>query len=173
MSNKEVLDKGFAKAHDIIEEALVSSLKKSCMDLLKEVEFHRGYEGFTGQTQTSYMGGLYIDGRLAAIFNQHNWLQRPRRSKVPLNKFVYLEDPYEGEARGIRGSVDIDEPSGATLSLRMLREYKPPSKGIAIMVTTGTEYSELLEVIKGLDVLTGTFKEAAEILSHNWKKIED
>lgn len=173
MSNKDVLDKGFAKAKTLIEDTIISSLRTSCMDLLEEVARHRDFEGFTGQTQTSYMGGLYIDGKLLAIFNQKNWLQRPRRSKVPLNKFVYLENPYEGDARTVRGAVDIEDPSGASLSFHILNTYKPPKEGMAIVITTGTEYSEILEVVAGLDVLTGTFMEAANIINKNWKKIPD
>lgn len=172
-NNKDTIDKGLKKGLQMIEEAIISSLRESCQALLREVQFHRSYAGFTGQTQTSYMAGLYVNGKLRVLFNERNWLERPRRSKVPLNKFVWLDNPYEGQSRGVRGAVDIDDPSGVRLSTQILQEYNPPKDGWAIMVTTGTEYSEINEVVNHLDVLTGTYEEAANIINKNWKKIPD
>ena len=173
MSNKDVLEKGLAKGLAMIDDVIVQSLRQSCMDLLKEVQRHREFEGFTGQTQTSYMGGLYVNGKLLALFNERNWLERTRRSKVPKGKFVWLDNPYEGGPRGVLGAVDIADPSGTSLSTKLLKEYKAPDRGFAIVITTGTEYSELLESVRHLDVLTGTYMEAANIIERNWKKIPD
>lgn len=173
MSNKQVLDKGFAKGLSMIEKVILDSLRESCMELLKQVARNRDFSGFTGQTQTSYMGGLYLNGKLLALFNQRNWLERPRRSKIPLGKTVHLDNPYEGAPRSKTGEVDIDDPSGTSLSTSILKEYKAPKKGMAIVITTGTEYSELLEAVKHLDVLTRTFMDAPDIINKNWKKIED
>jgi hypothetical protein len=58
------------------------------------------------------------------------------------------------------------------LSLRQLEEYKAPRKGLALMMTTGTEYSVYIEQAMSLDVLTNTFKDAARIINQNWKKID-
>lgn len=173
MSNKDVLEKGLEKGLAMIDDVIVQSLRQSCMDLLKEVQYHRSFRGFTGQTQTSYMGGLYVNGKLLAIFNERNWLERPRRSKVPKGRGVWLSVPYEGDSRGVMGKVDIADPSGTSLSTKLLAEYKAPDKGFAIVITTGTEYSELLESVRHLDVLTGTYMEAANIIERNWKKIPD
>lgn len=174
MSNKSVLNKGFEKGFQLIEDAIVESLRASCIDLLKEVQYHRTFEGFTGQTQTSYMGGLYVNGKLRALFNERNWLERPRRSKVPKGKLVWLNNPYEGRPRGVIGEVNIVDPSGTSLSTKILMEYEAPKKGFAIVITTGTEYSEYLEQsLKHLDVLTGTYMAAANIIERNWKKIPD
>lgn len=174
MSNESVLDKGFKKAQELIEQMLVDVLRQDCVDLLKQVEKTRTFRGFTGQTQTSYMGGLYINGKLQALFNQRNWLERPRRSKVPKGKRVWLEHPYEDMARGVIGAVDITDPSGTSLSTKILMEYKAPKNGFAIVITTGTEYSEYLEQsLNRFDVLTGTYMAAADIIDKNWKKIPD
>lgn len=173
MSNKSVLDKGFEKGFQLIEDVIVESLRASCIGLLKEVQNHRTFHGFTGQTQTSYMGGLYVNGKLRVLFNERNWLERPRRSKVPKGKFVFLERPYEGGARGGIGAVDIIDPSGTNLSTKILMQYEAPQKGFAIVITTGTEYSEYIESAHHLDVLTGTYMAAADIIDKNWKKIPD
>ena len=54
---------------------------------------------------------------------------------------------------------------------RQLEEYKAPRRGLALMMTTGTEYSVYIEQAMSLDVLTSTFKDAARIINQNWKKI--
>lgn len=173
MSNESVLDKGLKKGLQMIEDTIISSLRESCQALLREVMAHRNFLGFTGQTQTSYMAGLYVNGRLKVLFNERNWLQPPRRAKVPLDKCVWLDNPYEGEERSVWGREDIVDPSGTSLSTKILQEYKAPDKGWAIVVTTGTEYSLLLEQARHLDVLTDTYMAAAEILKNNWKKLPD
>lgn len=169
--NAKVLDNGFAKGLEIIQDYLVNSLIKSVRQLLDELPRKKGYFGFTGQTQTSYMGGIYINGNLRYIIGQQVWTVRPRRGKVPKGKNVFLRYPYEGEERAVRGEVDITNPSGRQTSLNFLQSYNAQQKGLTVVITTGTEYSEFLETIKGMDVLTRTFMDAPKVLNSNWKPI--
>ena len=136
------------------------------------VATNRQFIGFTGNTQTSYACGVYVNGTLEHVSVQKNWNTPPFRVKVRNGHFVYMTNPYEGRPRGVTGKVDTETDYGLELSLKQLEEYKPPKKGLALMMTTGTEYSVYIEQAMSLDVLTNTFKEAARIIEQNWKKID-
>lgn len=170
--NAKTLDNGFAKGFRMIEDMLYNSFASAAEDLLIRVSSNRQFVGFTGNTQTSYACGVYVNGRLVNVVVQHNWNEPPRRMKVRLGKVVFLSNPYEGRPRAVKGQVDIVENHGLVLSLKQLEEYKAPRKGIALMMTTGTEYSVYIEQAMSLDVLTNTFKDAPRIIERNWKKID-
>ena len=170
--NAKILENGFAKGYQMIEDILFNSLANSLDALLIRVATNRQFIGFTGNTQTSYAGGVYVNGRLEHVAVQRNWNSKPVRMKVRKGSVVYLTHPYEGSPRAVKGQVDIEEDDGLTLSLKQLEEYKAPKRGLALMITTGTEYSVYIESVMNLDVLTNTFKEAATIINRNWKKID-
>lgn len=171
--NAKTLENGFAKGLRIIEDVIVNSLIASVQQMLAELPRKIGYQGFTGQTETSYMGGVYIYGRLAYIITQKNWTTPPRRGKIPKGKHLYLANPYEGRARARTGYVDISNLSGAATSLAFLQGFSASGRGISVVVTTGTEYSVFLEQMFDLDVLTRTYKDAPKIINGNWRKIDD
>lgn len=171
--NAKTLENGFTKGLRIIEDVLFNSIANAADDLLRRVATNRQFIGFTGNTQTSYACGAYVNGRLEHVAVQQNWNEPTRRMKVKKGKVVFLSNPYEGHPRAVKGQVDIVENHGLVLSLKQLEEYKAPKKGLAIMMTTGTEYSVYIEENMSLDVLTLTFKDAPRIIERNWKKIED
>lgn len=170
--NKRALDLGFAEFRKAREEYILKSLEDAAEGLLAAVAQHREFQGFTGNTQTSYACGIYVGGTCKKIILQENWNEPPRRVKVPEGKSVYLDNPYEGEARFVRGKMGIpnDGGFGQNTSVRFLAEYKDcPKDGYGLVITTGTEYSEYLENVRHLDVLTGTADDAARIISQNFK----
>lgn len=169
--NAKVLENGFAEGMRRIEDAIFNSLADAADALLLRVSTTRQFVGFTGNTQTSYACGVYMNGRLVHVSVQNNWSEPPRRMKVQKGRVVYLTNPYEGRARRVVGMVDIEEEYGLSLSLKQLEEYKAPKKGIALMMTTGTEYSVYIEQAMHLDVLTNCFMEAPAIIERNWKRI--
>ena len=171
--NAKTLENGFAKGLRMIEDVLYNSLTAAAEKLLVRVSSNRQFMGFTGNTQTSYAGGVYVNGRLAGVCVQKNWNTPPLRAKVRRGRVVYLTNPYEGRPRRVVGMVDIEDDYGLSLSLKQLEEYKAPKKGLALMMTTGTEYSVYIEQAMSLDVLTNTFRDAPRILEENWKKIDD
>ena len=171
--NAKTLENGFAKGLRMIEDVLFNSLANAADALLLRVATNRQFIGFTGNTQTSYACGVYVNGKLEHVSVQRNWNQPPFRMKVRKGKVVFLGNPYEGQPRAVKGQVDIVENHGLVLSLRQIEEYKAPRKGLAIMMTTGTEYSVYIEQAMSLDVLTNTFKDAARIINQNWKKISN
>lgn len=170
--NAKVLENGFAKGLRMIEDTIYNSLLDAAERLLIRVSTNRQFVGFTGNTQTSYMAGIYQYGNLVAVVNQKNWREPVRRMKVRKGKVVYLANPYEGNPRAVRGMVDIGENHGIQTSIKFLEGYKAPRKGFALVITTGTEYSEYIEQAMHLDVLTNTYMNAAEIINRSWKKID-
>lgn len=170
--NARILENGFAKGLEMIEDLIYNSLADAADKLLVRAASNRQFVGFTGNTQTSYACGIYVNGSLVHVSVQKEWNQPPIRMKVRKGQFVFLTNPYEGFKRGVRGQVEIEEPFGLQLSMKQLQEYKAPRKGLAIMMTTGTEYSLYIEQAMNLDVLTNTFNDAANIINSSWRKLD-
>lgn len=172
--NGKVLEEGFSAALSRINSYYVDSLCEVCARLLGQVEQNREFLGWSGNTQQSYMGAVYAKGKLVRIVNQRNWSRRALRKKLKNGEWGYLRNPYEGEARSVHGKADTDGGYGVDSSLRFLNSYKGcPKNGYAIVITTGTEYSEYLEQAHGLDVLTKTFTDANMILTNGFKPIRE
>lgn len=171
--NKKALTNGMVMASTLINDHLTKELLKVCEKLLKDVATERDFQGFTGQTQTSFMCGLYLNGALSYTIEQKDFKKAPIRTKIRKGERVRLEKPYEGVARTVRGQVDVNDKSGRETSIDFLSKYKnAPKKGFAIVVTTGTEYSEYLEAVRGLNVLSATYAQAKNILLSNLKPMK-
>lgn len=170
--NSKVLEEGFSAALYQINSYYIASLCELCARILRQVEQNREFMGWSGNTQQSYMGAVYANGKLVRIINQKNWNRRALRKKLKNGEWGFLRNPYEGEARSVQGKVDTDGGYGKDTSLQFLYSYKRcPKNGYAIVITTGTEYSEYLEQALGLDVLTKTFTDAPIILQNGFKPI--
>lgn len=172
--NAKTLKDGLSKALKIIEDRIFTDLWDSGVQILKflgVIHPLQGWKGFTGNTQTSYACGIYMDGSLEGIITQDNWNDSPRRLKVRKGETAYLKNPYEGNPRAVKGSVDVSSDTGLETSIGFLHTYKAPKGKVSIVVTTGTEYSEYIESARRLDVLTRTYMEAPKIVNANWKKI--
>jgi len=170
--NAKTLENGFAEMQRKIEDTLFNSLANAADALLLRVATTRQFIGFTGNTQTSYACGVYVNGKLEHVSVQRTWNSPPMRAKIRRGQVVYLSNPYEGVPRAVKGQVDTETDYGLDLSIRQLEEYKAPKKGLAIMMTTGTEYSVYVEQVQRLDVLTNLWLQAGRILERNWKKID-
>lgn len=167
--NAKILRDGLNKGYEMIVNHLFTQMYEMCERLLAEVPKYRSYMGFTGNTQTSYACGLYVDGKLEGIVTQQNWSAQPLHKKVGYGKWVYLRKPYEGHARSVRGKVKVDGEFGQSTSFKFLKSYNAQKNKIQIVMTTGTEYSEYIEAVLGLDVLTGTFESAKTILATGFR----
>ena len=172
--NARVLKDGFARGLKIIERTLQDSLHYAAEELVHRALQNRTYTGFTGNTQTSYACGIYVGGMLVEVVHSQSFQDRPVHLKVRHGQLLYLEHPYEDSERGRarRGMVPVDGLEGIETSLKFLNSYKVPKKYVALVMTTGTEYSEWLEEYMHLDVLKRTYLEAAKVLDKNWRKID-
>lgn len=172
VDNTAVLKNSKKLMKQIVSGHLYDMLAKTCDDLLEDAVTSKEYQGFTGNTQTSYSCGLYVDGVFSYYVNQKMWSEKPVRKKIPKGVFVYLKKPYEGRARSVLGRVDVDSLYGKDSAFRFLRSYKDvPRSGFAIVMATGTEYSAYIEFEHGLNVLSDTFMKAKSIFKKNMKPI--
>lgn len=171
-NNRIALNNGFKKAKNIMRGHIYDILMSASHAYLKNMLEGKDYDGFTGNTQTSYTCGLYVDGRLTDAIVSGSAINGPIRLKVEKGKTVFLEHPYEGKPRRVTGKVDVDRLYGKDSALEFLRSYKDvPRKGLAIVATTGTEYSEYLENARKLNVLTETWQKAGGVLGHHIKPL--
>lgn len=175
--NNAVFASGVKQFKDLERRVMRTALTSIGMQYVEHACDNHGvygggrWQGFTGNTQTSYGYGLYEDGKLIEIYIAGWNARKIIRNKIKLNQTVRLKEPYEGNERVVQGEVEVNNMTGAETSEMFIRSYKPKTnKGWEIMVTTGTEYSELVELKYG-NVLTLTFQEAASILDNNMKPI--
>ena len=194
LTNEEVLTKGLRKAGAVIIRTLVQRCVPICRDLLNRADDTRGYTGFTGNTQTSYMClicigndiyGTVTKEKVGFFFQPKTYVKQNRYTDPPLmvksgsnkigaktdlvhkvryDEWAYLSHPYEGDARSVHGTVTVNNKTGEQTSIQILNEYKLKDGHITILLTTGTEYSEYLEEYRHFDVIAGAYAEAEGIL---------
>ena len=121
--NMKALEQGMKKARELAEQMLLSKSTAPMAEVVDTAMNAKEWTGFTGNAQTSY-GGC-VQSNTKHIEYRADELRAPViRNKVGKGEEVYLEDPYEGEARAVTGSVDIkfansSEALDAVLSLPM------------------------------------------------------
>ena len=160
MSNDAVFKAAKRRIWDLVWPNLYEALVSLAHELIQSAEFVKGYKNLTGNTLTSYAVGIYKDGALIEIIQNSN-LRPPVR--VKLTRGEVWEDfyDYDGNFRKwFVGIVETDSGWGDETSINFLTSYDPPFRGskTGIVMCTGTEYSEFLEM-DGINVLTATRKE--------------
>lgn len=160
-NNKAALDRGFKKANRIIFGHLYDQSIRLCDALVRDALMKRDFQSFTGNTITSFACGIYVDGSLNYMVASGENMEAPVHAKVQNGQTVYLKNPYEGNPRSTKGKVDIVyDMTGMETSFRILQGLSPKTKGLSIIMTTGTEYSNYLESVYHLNVLSDTAKES-------------
>lgn len=169
MSNAKALEEGLKKAREIAFEHVKQCLMDACDDLVDHaVHAKYGWQNFTGNTITSYAIGLFIDGKFVYYYS-NNGIKPPVRVKLKKGETVFLNPDYDGRSRSFTGIIDTDAGYGEPFSFEFLKSYKSHTKGIELVMCTGTEYSSYIETVRNGNVLTETFKNAQSILSANFK----
>lgn len=160
MSNDAVFKVAKRKIWDLVWPNLYEALVSIAYELIQSAEFEKEYMNLTGNTLTSYAVGIYKDGVLIEIIQNSN-LRPPIRVKLTRGEaWVDFRD-YDGNFRKkFVGIVETDRGWGDDTSIKFLTSYDPPFRGskTGIVMCTGTEYSEFLEM-QGANVLTSTKKE--------------
>ena len=93
--NNRVLQKGFDDFSKAINKYVIDSLTDAAEELLVAVVRNRTFTGFTGNTQTSYACGVYVNGSCQNIILQQNWMESPRRLKIQYGELVFLKKPAQ------------------------------------------------------------------------------
>lgn len=150
MGIKEQFEAGQKKAMAIKKKVLLDGLRSLMEDCVHYAYDNHEFHNLTFNTQDSYGGAVYFKGKMYG-------------------------SPYFLEQKAEKGTINMqiktDGQFGHEKSLDFLRSYRPQSE-FAICVTTGTEYSQFLERVRGLDVLTGTFEFAKDEFFKSFKPIK-
>ena len=177
MSNDAVFKAAKRRIWDLVWPNLYEALVSLAHELIQSAEFVKGYKNLTGNTLTSYAVGIYKDGALIEIIQNSN-LRPPVRVKLTRGEVWEDFRDYDGNFRKwFVGIVETDSGWGDETSINFLTSYDPPFRGskTGIVMCTGTEYSEFLEM-QGANVLTATKKEfeafGESMLVRNLRPIE-
>lgn len=165
--NKETFRNALKVALEKANRYLVGRLAEFGEELLADAQFRKKYTSFTGNTLTSLAFGVYEEGSLTDIIFISG-VKAPVHAKIRNGETVYLDDPYEGEPRTVKGEVDVQDAWGDETSISTLNALRP-KRGNGIIITTGTEYSEFLEFKRGLNVLSDT-EMYARMYGLSWMK---
>lgn len=162
-----------SRFNKLTKEHVLNILTDTCFDLINNALDSKEYTGFTGNTQTSYTCGIYLNGKLTYILSAGNKPKKPVSKKVKKGNRKFLYNPYEGDSRSVYGEVDTNNLYGQPTAINFLKSYKDaPKKGFAIVMTTGTEYSVYLEKVLDLTVLGTTYLRAKNILMNRVRPID-
>ena len=155
----------------IFDHITMNILQDYAQELLMNSVADAQYNNLTGNTVTSYTVGLYQGNILTSTINVVQLgLDPPTFKKARVGdgyfmnydtgEIVHYVQPYNNGDE----FAETDDDYGYITALKFLQSYKPNMKGIFLVVTTGTEYSEFLERVRGLNVLTDTYLYAGGIL---------
>jgi hypothetical protein len=134
----------------------------------------------TGNTITSFVIGLYEDGKIYRIVDAYDIpnVQPPTRKKITKNEgkhqFVVLSH-YRTHKKTVATThtfVEVSDEYGEDTSRKFLLNYKNSSKGFSLVMATGTEYSEYLESKRRLNVLQETYDYVESIFKRHLKNIQ-
>lgn len=111
------------------------------------------YRNLTGNTFTSYAFGVYYMGKIDTMgFNNKS---EPALCNKLMKGDVLMDfEDYDGNWREMFiAKINTDGKLGRNTSLQFLQNYRC-LRQYGIVFTTGTEYSEYLENVRKLNVLT-------------------
>lgn len=167
MINEQVLDKGLKMAREIALEHIKKCLEDSCDELVNHAvaNYKSPIGAFTGNTITSYAIGLYLDGNFSYYYSSDG-IKLPVRVKLKKGEKAILSPDWGGKTRAFTGRVDTDGGYGERYSYNFLSTYKSKTKGIELVMCSGTEYSTYIENAMNGNVLTNTFKNAIGMLNN-------
>ena len=159
-NNHAALERGFAKAKNIIQSRMRSSLiieaDRLCM---KAHDLYRSPRmAFTGNTWTGTAVGVYIAGKFVYYITTKMIASMPnvRRRKLTKDEKSFLAPDYMGVNRSFTGKIETDKQHSEYDAIEFLAEHHPLSM-YAITVVNGSEYAAYIEKVLDGDVLTGTY----------------
>ena len=155
-SNRQALIDGKKILDNLTRERFLLALYQLGYMLIRDAEFQAEYRNLTGNTVTSLAFGLYVDSVLSDVVTLDK--ESPLRTKLTKGDVLTNFVDYDGRLRKrFYADADTDGGYGYDTSLTFLKGYRIPKKWkYAIVVTTGTEYSEYLQNVLNLNVLQDT-----------------
>lgn len=142
--NAQTIEQGLKKAREAIMRELANQLDSFGGDIAYSVFKEKPYTGFTGNAQTSYTSQVWIDGVPFAEYCTGDFQRYPIHEKIEFKETLFLEEPYEGIPRTIRGKADIEHSySSQTIDVIRMQRQKI-SKGVAMRMSVGVEYNDFI-----------------------------
>lgn len=176
MNNAAALRAGTARAKKIIRGHNTVNLQYALdeiVDMATRMRRDETKHNMTGNTVNSYAGGLFIDGILKAVsIGQPG--QSPLQGKLRKGERFRKERlRWDGDLQQstFKAKVDTDSRMEPASSIDFINSFKPKGKGLEVLICDGVEYATYQENIRNIDVLTGSFSVAAEILAKNLKPL--
>jgi len=167
MTNEQSLNKGLKKARELALEHIKNCLQDVCDDLVNHAvtNYSSPRGAFTGNTITSYAIGLFLDGEFDYYY-ANDGIKPPVRVKLRKGERATLSPAWDGTTRSFTGTVDTGGGYGLDYSYKFLQSFKPKTKGIVLVMCSGTEYSTYIETKMNGNVLTDTFRKASGMLNN-------
>lgn len=162
MSNAAALQRGAAKARQIIEDHMYLLFTHAAKKLLEEATNNRILLGhnMTGNTVNSYAAGVYCRGKIVFMMTSSQGISKPLRRKLGRGQRFYAgSQRWDGEMQehtftaqaGSNGTMEAER------SIAFLQSHKPSPKGWVLVVCNGVEYASYQENEMNIDVLTANF----------------
>ena len=178
MDNSAALKAGTARAKKIIRGHITVNLQfalDEIVDMATRMRRDETKHNMTGNTVNSYAGGLFINGVLKAIsIGQPG--QSPLQGKLRKGeRFKKERLRWDGDLQQstFKAKVDTDSRMEPASSLDFIRSFKPKGNGFEVVICDGVEYATYQENVRNIDVLTGSFSTAAEMLAKNLKPLPE
>lgn len=146
MSNDNVrtISAGLERAKKEIFAQLAENALRVGRRLTNEAFGDKDYAGFTGNAQTSYTAQVFSGEALLAEYSTGDDERPPISPKIPEGETMYLEDPYEGNARSITGQVEIENEWAEGTITRIRKEPIKVRQGVTLRMAVGVEYNDYI-----------------------------
>lgn len=142
--NEKAIRDGIKKANMMIEQRIFAALYRLGMYYLQHAIDNKTYSNLTGNTITSTSFGLYKDYKLVDVVFIS--MEAAIRTKLIKGEWVSNFLDYDGNIRtSFMATIDTDAFYGKEFSMDFLYQFKPEYAN-SIVWTTGTEYSDALEL---------------------------
>ncbi len=143
-SNAKIIEQSFkayiAKFMTKVEDQLCVLIQ----DAFQYVDAEREFNQFTGNAVASLQAVIYRDGEPSIFIDSRGitTAENPLRKKVQYGEHAWLDNPVEGEPRGVAGSTDEEDEYGIDTALRNINAHRSvaPKKGVAALVSYGARY---------------------------------
>lgn len=149
-------DSYIATIKEIARKRVSATLDAKAKSVVQNAVQGKPYSGFTGNSQTSYQFAKYNGNAMEYEFIPDN--RSPLRAKIVLNEKVYLDNPFEGKPRKVKGKVKLlrDGETGRDTTKRILPIPQMPKSFMTYRFSIGTEY--MIEIYKELENMQNLVK---------------
>lgn len=169
--NLKAFKNGISLFKNKLNNVMPIYLAELAFRLIQNAIKSKTWTGFTGNAQTSFAVGVYVDGKVVNIVDGTDYENREAiMKKIRYGQRVFLKHPFEGNSRAVIGKVEVTDEKATETSRRFIRNKRPTSKGYSIIVTIGAEYYAFID--NNLFAMRNTYDITDSLLNEVvWKRI--